>query len=133
MAKFRNVDKRRSRLTGRKKTFPTTGSFLARDSVMALLAGGVDEYFDAHPMTTEESDLALLAVSANEADVGLGDPGAFSPSQPLMAGDGWIRLFHRLLSRLRQLRQWFQRFWSAARFTHPAGWLLEGQNRTKPG
>lgn len=137
MAKFRNVDKRRPWETEeqkRERKFWEDGLVLkhrvelalAKHGVGARVSVSVERSFSGKPFS-REGMLMMAGAVVDDADIRqLG--GAPAPEGAFTDGELLLRYLARLAFRL---RRWFRDFWSAARFTHPAGWLLEGQNRTR--
>ncbi len=163
MAKFRNVDKRRLRPTGVKK------SGQPRRKQVVPFGDGLEEYYSAHPTTQSSVSVVRgfsISLSLEEkvrvmaADMISGDGDVQPPAAPkrrmcaldaVIADDGDVQplgatprkrkegvftdseLLLRSLSRLfRRLRGWLRGFWSAARWTHPAAWLMASRHRARP-
>ena len=154
MAKFRNVYKRRLRETPaqrRKRNFWEAGVILEYRTKMTLAKYGygikpaaqprtkqanfdaLEEYYSAHPITTTRPS----AVPAPMRRMCALDPPPVTLDaddiQPLGAapvdGNLLVEYFSLIFFRL---SRWFRGLWIAARFTHPAAWLLVSRHRARP-
>ena len=116
MAKFRNVDKRRSRTTGN-KILRSARMQTKQAEPLDEVTEAMEEYYSAHPMATGQPQTVraktMYAVGGPVADDGDVQPLGAAPIE----GDLWVKYFALMFS---SLRRWFRGFWSTPRFTHSA-------------
>ncbi len=150
MAKFRNIDKRRrpweTKEQKRRRSFWEAGILQHRTNMMLAKYGfkpmvqsqteqtdsgdSLEEYYSAHPIMAVRPPAApTKRMCALDPPVLVDD----GDVQPLGAAsiDGSL-LVERFSLMFFRLRQWFRDLWAAARFTHPAAWLLVSRHRAKP-
>ncbi|MBU2037362.1 hypothetical protein KJ866_04170 [Patescibacteria group bacterium] len=127
MAGFRNKEKSRSRRTGEKRL-----SLIQLQPNWAIPSDGgvewMEEYYSAHPtMVIQPSTAPKKRMCA--LDPVVAEDNIQIPAPRPVKEETWAEYFNLKFYRL---CKWFKRLWAAARFTHPAAWLLAGRQKSRP-
>ena len=132
MAGFRNKEKSRSRRTGEKRL-----SLIQLQPNWAIPSDGgvewMEEYYSAHPTMVIQPSTApskrMCALDSVVADDGKAQKkdkvSAPRPVKEETWGEYLSLKFYRF-------QRWLRALWAAARFTHPAAWLLAGRQKSRP-